>query len=189
MTSEATTHAPAAPPDYLDALRRQDPDAFRTFYEAHVNRVYRYIFLRVQDAQKTEDLTAEVFLRAWKSIPSFKWRGTPLLGWLLRIAYNLVVDSYRKPGGVWTQLEALFIGKEDRGFRRIEDEDEIIRLFSQLNYEQQVVLYLNLYEGYGLNEIGDVLDKTPNAIRVIKHRAIKVLGQETPPIQERNADG
>jgi RNA polymerase sigma-70 factor (ECF subfamily) len=64
-------------------------------YEKYFSRVYRYIALRVGDKTEAEDLTEQVFLKAFESISSFKWRGVPVSAWLFRIAHNQVID-YRR---------------------------------------------------------------------------------------------
>ena len=46
-----------------------DADAFGTLYTRHLDAIYRYIFFRVADVPLAEDLTEEVFVRAWTAIP------------------------------------------------------------------------------------------------------------------------
>jgi RNA polymerase sigma-70 factor (ECF subfamily) len=44
-----------------------DPEAFAQLYDASMDRVYRYVFFRVSDQQTAEDLTSQVFLKAWEA--------------------------------------------------------------------------------------------------------------------------
>ena len=70
------------------SAQRGDRDAFGRLYEANVERIYRYLLARLAEPADAEDVTAEVFMQAMKSLPSYKSRGTPLLAWLFRIAHN-----------------------------------------------------------------------------------------------------
>lgn len=76
----------------LDDVRRAvagDTEAFERLYRAHVGRVYA-LAVRLVDEEWAEDLTQEVFIRAWRKLDSFGGRarfGT----WLHRLAVNLIL--------------------------------------------------------------------------------------------------
>ncbi|MCL0065974.1 RNA polymerase subunit sigma-70, partial [Dehalococcoidia bacterium] len=54
-----------------------DQEAFAQLYESHFEDIYRYVTLRVRNRIEAEDITQEVFLKAVRSIQSFKWKGIP----------------------------------------------------------------------------------------------------------------
>ena len=70
--------------------------AFTQLYDEHFDRIYRYIYFRVNSRAEAEDLTQEVFLKALEAIGSYKWRDVPFASWLFRIAHNQVIDHSRK---------------------------------------------------------------------------------------------
>ncbi len=76
--------------EQLRAARR-DSEAFRSFYRAHAEWLYRWLALQVQDPQVAADLTAESFAQALVSLPRFRGErpGTGT-GWLFGIARNLL---------------------------------------------------------------------------------------------------
>src|SRR5512143_3010640 len=86
------------PPDderrLVDLAKSGNGEPFGQLYEACVDRVYRFIFFRVTDEQVAEDLTAQVFLKAWENLNRYHPRG-PFLAWLYAIARNTVIDNYR----------------------------------------------------------------------------------------------
>ena len=45
-------------------------DAFGRLYDMHVDRVYRHIYYRVSNTADAEDLTQQVFIKAWQAIYS-----------------------------------------------------------------------------------------------------------------------
>lgn len=91
-----------------DDVRRAvagDPRAFERLYRSHVGRVYA-LAVRLVDEEWAEDLTQEVFIRAWDKLSTFGGRarfGT----WLHRLAVNLILSrrgtlrnrERRKAGG------------------------------------------------------------------------------------------
>ena len=74
---------------------RSDAEDFRAVVEEHEAAVHAFVRRRVADPGRAEDLTQEVFLRAWRSADRFDAGRADARGWLLTIARNLVVDSYR----------------------------------------------------------------------------------------------
>jgi RNA polymerase sigma-70 factor (ECF subfamily) len=77
--------------------KNADP-RFETLYDECFRGVYRYVFARVQDTATAEDLTADVFFKAWRKWPPRKLNDGAPKAWLFRIARNLVVDHYRAEG-------------------------------------------------------------------------------------------
>jgi len=72
-----------------------DAEAFGHLYVRHLDAIYRYVFYKVGNEKKAEDLTEEVFLSAWEAMKDYEQRGHPFSAWLYRIAHNAVVDHYR----------------------------------------------------------------------------------------------
>ena len=71
-----------------------DTDAFGRLYRLHVGRVYA-LCLRIEgDAARADELTQDVFVRAWERLPGF--RGESAFGtWLHRLAVNVVLADRR----------------------------------------------------------------------------------------------
>ncbi|MBI2288584.1 MAG: RNA polymerase subunit sigma-70, partial [Chloroflexi bacterium] len=55
--------------------KQHDQTAFARLYEAHFDRIYRYVTLRIGDKTEAEDMTQQVFINALQSISSFNWQG------------------------------------------------------------------------------------------------------------------
>lgn len=85
--------------DAVLVLRCQedDLDAFDEIVALYKDGIYNYICRMVSNRDDVEDLTQEVFLRAFSSIKKFR-REANLRTWLYRIASNLCVDKYRRWG-------------------------------------------------------------------------------------------
>src|SRR5258706_12785613 len=71
---------------------QRDPVRFADLYERYFELVYAYIARRLRDRNEAEDVTAEVFHKALRSLPRFKWTGAPFAAWLFRNSANIIAD-------------------------------------------------------------------------------------------------
>lgn len=69
--------------------------AFRSVVQDHEGVLHAYLRRRLGDRERAQDLTQEVFLRAWRHADRFDARRGDVRGWLFGIARNLLVDTYR----------------------------------------------------------------------------------------------
>src|SRR3972149_3114388 len=85
--------------------RAQESDraAWDEIFQRHYQRVYVFVFCRIGDAMAAEDVTADVFVEAWRGIRRYSYRGVPLASWLYRIAHNLIADFLRRRNRAKTQ--------------------------------------------------------------------------------------
>lgn len=164
----------------LAEAQRGDPDAFAALYREHVQTIYRYVYYRVNNPQIAEDLTADVFTRAIEGLPRYRDTGTPFLAWLYRIAHARVVDHYRRQDRRPTEsdVEAQPLPVEpDMDERLIRQHvAQILRkAIADLTPDQQQVIILRFVEGHKIDEVAQLLDKKPNAIKALQHRALRSL--------------
>ncbi|HET6846254.1 MAG TPA: RNA polymerase sigma factor [Anaerolineales bacterium] len=167
--------------DEADLVRRAkagDASAFGQLYDAHVRRIYKYVFFRVSDTETTEDLTSAVFLKAWENLRGYRPSG-PFLAWLYTIARNTVIDHYRtrKPA---VKLEDVVLYKEaelDEGLDRQIDAAVLKEAMQTLTDEQQEVLALRFIHELDTEEIARRMHKTEGAIRALQMRALQALAR------------
>jgi RNA polymerase sigma-70 factor (ECF subfamily) len=72
-----------------------DYEAFGNLYTIFIAPIYRYVFYHVRDKMTAEDIIEEVFLKAWKAMPSCCGKEETFSSWLYRIAHNQVIDTFR----------------------------------------------------------------------------------------------
>lgn len=156
-----------------------DSEAFGILYVRYMDAIYRYIFFRVSDEQEAEDLTEEVFIRAWEALPNYQHGQFPFTSWLYRIAHNLVIDHHRKrKADPLPDLELHQSGSsrsnEDKVLHRL-DSAMLVDALQQLDPEEQQVVVLRFVEGLSHREVADVIGKSEGASRIIQHRALAAL--------------
>lgn len=157
-----------------------DPDAFATLYDTYIEQIYRFIYFRVGDELTAEDLTSQVFIKAWDNLSSYQMRGLPFSAWLFRIARNSVIDYYRTFRET-TSLEFEAVAKPDpegdvdeRIERQLQAEEVRLAL-QKLTEDQRQVLTLRFIEGFSTEEVAQVLGKRPGAIRALQMRGLQAL--------------
>jgi RNA polymerase sigma-70 factor (ECF subfamily) len=157
----------------------RDPEAFGRLYDIHVDRVYRHIYYRVGNEQDAEDLTQQVFLKAWQAIDRYRKKASPFIAWLMTISHNLVVDFYRtRKDKAYLEAEVLADGPASGPEGAAEasfEQQRLRRAIFQLRSDEQQVVMLRFIEGFEFGEIASVLKKKEGNIRVILHRALVKL--------------
>ena len=83
-----------------DLVRRAqagDHDAFHVLYREHAGRVYAVCLRLSADAARAEELTQDVFVRAWQHLATFRGESA-FSTWLHRLAVNTVLMERRTAG-------------------------------------------------------------------------------------------
>ncbi len=163
-------------------LNPSNAEIYAELYDLFVDKIYRFVFFKVNNQEEAQDLTADVFLRVWQYIQEKKKVGN-FKALLYQVAKNRVIDHYRQKSrsDVLTDEEILKEIEDVRGedfVKEIEIKSEIKSLESflkQLKAEYQEVLLLKYVEGYSNSEIAKILDKSTSNVRVLSHRALKIL--------------
>ena len=164
----------------IDKAIQGEASAFGELYDHYQPKIYRFVLLRVSRREEAEDLTHQVFLSAWKSMPSYQSRGLPFSSWLYRIARNSIIDFYRTRKN---DLSTDDVALEDLGLdaslhEKTEKKLEAARLMQamqQLKTDHQEVIILRFIEEYSVAETADALERSQGAVKLLQHRALGKL--------------
>jgi RNA polymerase sigma-70 factor (ECF subfamily) len=170
----------------LEQAQNGDAEAFGQLYEHFATSIYRFLFAKLSSPQDAEDLTGEVFLRTWQALPSYRRQGAPFAAFLFQVARNALIDQYRRSG-----REGPNLSPEDD---QVPDQDadpadavalhfehqELHHKLGQLREDYRLVLELRFLGELSPTEIASVMERTPGAVRVLQHRALKALRKLMP---------
>lgn len=156
-----------------------DSSAFGVLYDYYQPAIYRFVALKVGRREDAEDITHQVFLRAWQSIGQYEGRGYPFSSWLYRIARNNIVDFYRARRE-YTDIEdvAEFLVVDDTTNESLDLKADIGRVRAamlDLRADYQDVIILRFIEERSLEEAAEALERTVGATKVLQHRALRNL--------------
>ncbi|MCX6760506.1 MAG: RNA polymerase sigma factor [Candidatus Nealsonbacteria bacterium] len=154
---------------------------FGKIYDKYIEKIYRFIFVRVSSEDIAQDICSETFLRGWESFKTQKIDNPQ--AFLYRIARNLVIDHYREKGRTKIiSAEYASIPDPRAGFEEKiafdSDLNQVKAALSKLSDDYQTVVVLRYLEDLPIAEIAKALDKTEDATRVTLHRALKALKNE-----------
>ena len=157
-----------------------DRAAFAALYDKCIEQVYRHVYYRTPSQSDAEDITQEVFIRAWKAINKYKKTGAPFVAWLLAIAHNLIVDYYKARKKLVSLEEAAAFSQTDETSPEAMTEASLNRSYIKnaifkLKGEKQKVILMRFIDGFSYGEIAKVLNKSEGAVRVIQYRALNDL--------------
>ncbi len=165
----------------LLAAKDGDTEAFGILYERYADRIFLYLFGRVNNRLDAEDITEDVFLRVWRSLPNYREQGVPFLAYLFSIARNALIDHYRRSGQVKGQVSIDDLSLPDHSPGPGEsalsnsEREELRAKLEQLRDDYRTVLELRFLAGLSPDETAEVMGRTSGAIRVLQHRALAAL--------------
>lgn len=153
-----------------------DHDAFERLYHAHVGRIYALV-RRMTGEDVADDLTQEVFIRAWQKLSTF--RGDARFGtWLHRLAVNHVLTRRE----TLRRREARRVRKDgilERAVARVGRSSGVAMDFEtaleRLPEGARRVFVLYDVEGYGHEEIADMMGISIGTSKSQLHRARMLL--------------
>ena len=155
------------------AAQAGDTAAFEDLVRRHELPVYRLALRMLNDASDAEDAAQETFLAAWRALASFRAEST-LSTWLYRIATNrclAVLGANELRTGPLSGREMDPRAGPEAAALEGDALDRLKAAIARLTPEQRVPLVLREFEGLAYEEIGEVLDLTPGAVKGRLHRA------------------
>lgn len=153
---------------------------FLQIFDIHGDEIYSFVYLRCNYQREiAEDLTQEVFLRAWKARESYDRSKAAGRTWLFRIARNALIDHYRKKRESTNDSAAQELIEKTA---EVELENAALRHSIQqglerLSDEDRELITLRYIQDLELMEIAEIVGKNYNAVKVAIHRAVAKLKQ------------
>jgi RNA polymerase sigma-70 factor, ECF subfamily len=80
----------------VDLCLRGDQSAWEQLVRGHSRRLFQLFYRFTGNRQEAEDLTQEVFLRVYKTLPSYRPADGSFKTWVTSVGRNLLIDHYRR---------------------------------------------------------------------------------------------
>lgn len=153
-------------------LVRIDTDQFRMFYDKYHDHVFRYLELKVGDAEAAQDLTQDVFVYALDHLGRFTWQGRSFGAWLFHIARRRVLPRYWRSGR--RRAEEGFLQKHGASGNAPTTTEELERtqllahvreLMTRFEDDRHDVFVLHVYMEYPLRETALALGMPEATVR------------------------
>lgn len=134
-------------------------------------------YLRAQVGNDGEDLLGDVLLRVYRGLPGFSGTEAQFRSWVFTIAHHRIVDhrrrfrrtetleqpaAWRLPGG----------DAEKEAVDRLAERD-LARVLKLLPKAQREALVLRVVADLSVEQVAEVMGKSPGAVKVLHHRALE----------------
>jgi len=158
--------------------------AFNQIVDLFQEDVFRMVYYRTQSQMDAEDITQDVFFKAFKHISSLK-DITRFRNWLFRIALNRIRDFYRKK-----RILSIFKDfKEEDSSVQIDPDsrdtpdvvenlikkdfwENIGRVTEKLSHMEREVFLLRFFDQLSIKEIADVLKRSESTVKTHLYRSL-----------------
>ncbi len=149
-------------------------NAFEVLLNRYKSRVYTYIFLIVRNRELAEDIFQDTFIKAIATIQQGRYvESGRFLGWINRIAHNLIIDHFRKEKNENTfstdGLEYDYVNNSKYSEKSVEDVmsneqvlHDVVQLIDYLPDSQKVVVKMRYFEDLSFKEIAERTDVSIN---------------------------
>ncbi len=152
---------------------------FAKLYDKYVEKIYRFVFLKVSSQEEAQDLTSQVFTKGWRKFRKGEKIDNPS-AYLYQIARAEIANHHREKARFQTvqatadQLIDPNPGLEEKS-KLDSDVAAVKNCLAKLNNEYQDVLVWKYIDGYSNKEIAQMMEKPEGTVRVMVHRALKEL--------------
>jgi len=158
-------------------------EQFGQIYDQYVEKIYRFIVLKVETQEVAEDLCSEVFLRVFGEFQKDSIEN--IQAFLYQVARYAIADYYREKASMRIvsieDTEELF--EEGSLFEEAvvrSEIEEVRKALSRLRDEYQNLIIWRYLEELSTQEIAHITGKTEGSVRVGLHRALGALKSQMP---------
>ena len=174
--------------DLIRRAQADDTDAFCELAERYARRIYLLAFHYCRNAQDAEDLSQEVWLKAYQALNGFRSEAS-IYTWLRRITINTFLShqrsrSFLKQGqttvvqfldiDATTTTIASEVSSENALFNKVLFEN-VMNALAELSPSQRLIFLLRHYEGMSYEEIANAMNCSIGTAKKSVWRAIAKL--------------
>ena len=157
--------------DLINAYVKGNEKAFEILLMRHKNKIHRFIGMKLRDADLTEDIFQETFIKIINTLKSGAYNEEgKFLPWAMRIAHNLVIDHFRKSSRVrlisesssksddFNIFSTLKLTDEniEQSITRVELESQMVDLVEYLPDTQRDILKMRIFQDLSFQDISEM---------------------------------
>lgn len=174
----------------LDLARQGDERGATTLFRALNPGLVRYLRHHARGAE--EDLASEVWSGVATLLPQFRGDARAFRTALFMLARRRTVDHYRRKGRAPSFVP---LDEADEPFDALDVERAVLSglstqraiavLVDRLPPKQAEVVLLRVVGDLGVDEVAEIVGRSPGAVRVLQHRALQRLARELKKVVTR----
>jgi RNA polymerase sigma-70 factor (ECF subfamily) len=182
----------------------EEPLTVSEVYERFRRPIHSYIFRLLGSQEDADDITQEVFIRAFTAWNDLYERSN-LSAWLYRIATNLCIDlmrrrkriswwplTRRKPDGEWSESrfeeDGSYLPSDSGGIPEVAEREHIRQALASMPEDYAIALVLNAAQGVPYSEIAVIVGISPNAAATRISRAKRIFAEHYARLSEQQVE-
>ena len=159
-------------------LAKKDLANFNVLYDRYFERIFQFIYQRVQTEDQAAALTSDTFVKAMENLKTYKSIGVPFAAWLFQIARNEINQKHYK------QKKLRQVNYSSENIASIIDEIEdqsidklelVVEAIKTLNRDETELIEMKYFEKRSYFEMGNILSLTENNVKVKTFRVVQKL--------------
>lgn len=163
----------------IERVLNGDRQAFVHIVEAFQQQIFMYCWRLLNQRQDAEDAVQEIMVKAYRKLEKYKPE-TSFSAWLYKMAYHHCLNMLRRKRYFQNIVPKLRADKEHAASAEQEAQKYIIsepmeRALRRLSPDERNLLILRIFEEKSFAEIGQILDKTKDAVKKRYSRLIQKL--------------
>ena len=178
--------------DLIRRAQADDIDAFCVLAQRYARRIHLLAFHYCRNAQDAEDLSQEVWMKAYQALRSFR-SDSSFYTWLRRITINAFLNHRRstlfRKNGQTTAVQLVQIDDEPLESRAVSPEnvytkvlfENVVDALAELTPSQRLAFLLRHYEGMTYDEIAAAMNCSSGTVKKGVSRAITKLRAKLSP--------
>ncbi len=165
--------------------RTGDTAAFGELYDRYLDKIYRFIYYKTFSKEIAEDITSDVFHKAFERFASFNPEKGNFSQWIYRIARNAVIDHYRTHKKNLPIEDVFDLGVDDS---TVGDHDTLLTMkhiqkyLETLTAKQRELITLRIWEEKSYREIAEIIGGTEDSVKMAFSRTMKDLREKCGPL-------
>lgn len=162
----------------VNSVKNRNQDAFKKMYECCIRYVYAIVKRYVSNESDHQDIIQEIFARIYLSIDSFDENKGEFKYWLRRVTINECIQHYQKKKKA---IKIVPIDSEVKMRENLNEEmiwlsdDEIMQSLNVMPDGYKQIFMLVVIDEYSHQDVGEILNISPETSRSQLHRAKKWL--------------
>lgn len=159
-------------------------EQFTLIYDQYIEKIYRFVYVKVNSQEIAEDITSKVFLKGWESYQKDPKNINNVGSFLYQISRNMVTDHYREKGRTkivsTDRIPQIVDHKANIHEKAVLHADiELIKSAIQnIKKDYQDVIIWHYLEDMSASEIAELMHKPVGTVRVMIHRGLQSLKDE-----------
>ncbi|MCD4781181.1 MAG: RNA polymerase sigma factor [Candidatus Omnitrophica bacterium] len=169
----------------IRAVQQGDQQMFYSIVQRNQSQIFRLAYRFCGQQEDAQDITQEVFYKAYKIIPHWKFKAK-FFTWLYQTTLNMARTLRRKRKKIFfvadmtSRIDFTAQQQTITDIEKRERSTQLQRAIDRLPGRQRIVVLLRIYEGLKINQTAEIMRCRPGTVKSLLNQALKRLSQDMP---------